>query len=331
MACRNAGIVVKRIMLDYLRDLTKSKEEKRQEALGAYLDGALAPGQREQLESDLAQDKGLQLELDQMRLLKQQMRQMPQRRVRRNFVLDPALYGRPRREPLVQAYPVLRTATALAAFFFIFAIAANLFLGGTAGMAPAAEPMMVESEMGEELLAEAAVEESAADSMAMEAVSEAPVEESAADSMAMEAAGDAPFAAEEMAVDSEFEMTEEEAESALSLREMEAEAAMPMESAPPAESAQMEELAEAKDGLAAAPTMAAEATAEAELASELQALPTAVAAESAVQTGPGAVDERRSSDDEGSFGVERMGLVVFLLGAAFVILIILTLVARRRL
>ena len=313
-------------MLDYLRDLTKSKEEKRQEALGAYLDGALAPGQREQLESDLAQDKGLQLELDQMRLLKQQMRQMPQRRVRRNFVLDPALYGRPRREPLVQAYPVLRTATALAAFFFIFAIAANLFLGGTAGMAPAAEPMMVESEMGEELLAEAAVEESAG----CIRVSEAPGGD-AADSMAMEAAGDAPFAAEEMAVDSEFEMTEEEAESALSLREMEAEAAMPMESAPPAESAQMEELAEAKDGLAAAPTMAAEATAEAELASELQALPTAVAAESAVQTGPGAVDERRSSDDEGSFGVERMGLVVFLLGAAFVILIILTLVARRRL
>lgn len=315
-------------MLDYLRDLTKSKEEKRQEALGAYLDGALAPGQREQIESDLAQDKGLQLELEQMSLLKQQMRQMPQRRVRRSFVLDPALYGRPRREPLVQAYPVLRTATVLAAFLFIFAIAANLFLGGTAGMAPAAEPMMMESAMSEELLAEAPVEESAANSMVMEAT---PEPESAADSMAMEAADDAPFAAEEMAVDSEFEMAEEEAESALSLREMEAEAAMPLESAPPPESPLAEELAEAKDGLAAEPTMAAVATAGAEIASELQALPTAVAAESAVQAGPGAVNERRSTDGEGLFGADRMGLVVFLLGAAFVILITLTLVARRRL
>ncbi len=151
-------------MLDYLRNLTKSNEEKRQEALSAYLDDALAPEQRGQVEQRSGAMRALRAELDQMRLLKQQMRQMPQRQVRRNFTLDPALYGRPRREPLVQAYPVLRTATVLAAFFFIFALAANLFLGGTAGMAPAAEPVMVESDMGEELLAEAAVEESAADS-----------------------------------------------------------------------------------------------------------------------------------------------------------------------
>src|SRR5210317_1377019 len=97
-------------MLDYLRNLTKSEEEKRQEALNAYLDGALTPKQRQKMDSDLAHDEALRVELEQIHLLKQQIHRLPQRRVRRNFTLDPALYGRPRREPLVQAYPVLRTA-----------------------------------------------------------------------------------------------------------------------------------------------------------------------------------------------------------------------------
>ncbi len=148
----------------------------------------------------------------------------------------------------------------------------------------------------------------------------------------MEEAPKAPFVAEDMAVDSEFEMAEEEAASSLGLTEMEAEAAMPLESAPPVERPQTEELAEEKDGLAAAPTMVPEETARAGLASELQAMSgTAVAMESPVQVGPRAADERRATEDEGSFWANRMGLIVFLLGAVFVILITLTLVARRRL
>ena len=313
-------------MLDYLRNWTKSKEEKRQEALNAYLDDALAPEQRQQVESELAQDEALRVELDQMRLLQQQMRQLPRRRVRRNFVLDPALYGRPQREPLVQAYPVLRTATALAAFFFIFAFAANLFLNNRVGMMPAAAPAMIEQEAGEALIAEAVVEEAEAEPMAMEE----PAEES--------------LMFEEMAVDPEFEKSADEAGNELELLEMDSEAAAPLESAASAEGPKTESLVEEDRALAAAPTMAIEGTEEAELTAEQQALPKAAATELAMQPGPRSAEESRVGDDasidsseiqtpraERAFWTNSMGLIVLFLGIVFVILIVLTLLARRRL
>ncbi len=115
-------------MFDYLRNLTKSAEEKQQEALNAYLDDSLSPQARQQFEHLLAQDPALQLEVEQRRALKVQMRQMPRRRVPRNFTLDPAVYGRPQRQPLFQLYPAMRTAAVLTAFFFILAVAADLFM-----------------------------------------------------------------------------------------------------------------------------------------------------------------------------------------------------------
>lgn len=125
--------------MEFFRNLGKSKEVKKQEALNAYLDDALAPQQKQEIERDLSQDIKLQAELDQYRMLQSQMRQLPQRRAPRNFTLDPALYGKPRSEPLIKAYPVLRTATVFAALFFIFALSINVFLGssrgGSAGMA----------------------------------------------------------------------------------------------------------------------------------------------------------------------------------------------------
>ena len=51
-------------MLDYLRNLRKSEEEKRQEALNAYLDDALTSKQRQKMASDLAQDEALRSSLD---------------------------------------------------------------------------------------------------------------------------------------------------------------------------------------------------------------------------------------------------------------------------
>ena len=119
-------------MLDFLRDLTKSDEEKRQEQLNAYLDDALTTRQRQQFEKTLANDLGLQAELEKLRLLKLDLHQLPRRPVPRNFTLDPALYQRPAPQPLFQLYPVLRTATILTAFFFILALSIELFLvGGT--------------------------------------------------------------------------------------------------------------------------------------------------------------------------------------------------------
>lgn len=114
-------------MFDFLRNLTKSAEEKRQETVTAYLDEALSGRARQQFEREMAQDEALRQEVDQLRLIKQNLRQLPQREVPRNFILDPAKYGRPARQPWVQAYPVLRTATAMTAFFLLFAFAAGIF------------------------------------------------------------------------------------------------------------------------------------------------------------------------------------------------------------
>ena len=116
-------------MFNFLRNITKSAEEKRQETVAAYLDGMLSDRERLRFEQEMGQDSGLRTQVDQLRLVKQSLRHLPQRPVPRNFILDPAQYGRPARQPWVQVYPVLRTATALAAFFFIFAVAAGIFTG----------------------------------------------------------------------------------------------------------------------------------------------------------------------------------------------------------
>ncbi len=278
------------------------------------------------MEGDLEQDEALRAKLGQMRLLQQQMRQLPQRRVRRNFVLDPALYGRPQREPLVQAYPILRTATALAAFFFIFALAANLFLDNRVTMMPASAPAGMQPEIGEALIAEAVVEEAEVEPMGMEE----PAEES--------------LMFEEMAVDPEFEKSADEAGNELKLLEMDSEAAVPLDGAALPEKPEAESLVEEERVLAASPTMAPEGTAGADLALEQQALPTAVATEIAMQPGPRSAEEDSIKDDasiniseirspraERAFWTHSMSLIVLLLGIVFVILIVLTLLARRRL
>ena len=106
-------------MFNFLRNITKSAEEKRQETVAAYLDGMLSDRERLRFEQEMGQDSGLRTQVDQLRLVKQSLRHLPQRPVPRNFILDPAQYGRPARQPWVQVYPVLRTATALAAFYLL--------------------------------------------------------------------------------------------------------------------------------------------------------------------------------------------------------------------
>ncbi|MCP4363275.1 MAG: hypothetical protein GY796_35185 [Chloroflexi bacterium] len=144
-------------MFDFLRNLTKSAEEKRQEALAAYLDNALSDRERRQFEVELAQDPGLQAELEQQRTLQQMLRQLPQRRVPRNFTLDPAKYGRPARQPLTPYYPALQAATVLTAVLFIFAIGMGVITSSTSrlAVAPAAdiamEPAMTQEVIGVEV------------------------------------------------------------------------------------------------------------------------------------------------------------------------------------
>jgi hypothetical protein len=144
-------------MFDLFRNFGRSEREKQQETLSAYLDGELAPAERDRLEAQLALDKALQDELAEMQVWQQQMRDLPTRRVPRNFTLDPALYGRPQRQFLGSAYPALRTATALTAFLLVIALAVNVymnsFLGGAVSqtaLAPAFEPASMVEEAAEE-------------------------------------------------------------------------------------------------------------------------------------------------------------------------------------
>ncbi len=127
-------------MFDLLRDLIKPAVQKNQELINSYLDDALTPRQRQRFEQRLSQDADLQADLAQRRLLKQQLRQLPQRRVPRSFVLDPAVYGRPQRQPLLQLYPAMRVATVLTAFLFVVVLSLDMFMlgGASESAAPAA-------------------------------------------------------------------------------------------------------------------------------------------------------------------------------------------------
>lgn len=159
-------------MFDFMRDRGSTVEEKRLEAIGAYLDNALTAAERERFERQLAGDAGLSAELEQMRTLKMQMRAMPRRRVPRSFALDPALYGRPKSQPLMRAYPILRGATALTAFFLIFTLALGAFRGQFAGGTMSeAVPQTVMIEAAQE---EAADAELAQEAGPIESPAEAP-------------------------------------------------------------------------------------------------------------------------------------------------------------
>lgn len=186
-------------MFDLLRHLGKSDAEKRQEAISAYLDNALSDRRRQEFERLLAVDADLRQELAAQQQIRRQMQALPQRAVPRSFTLDPAVYGAPRKEPLVQAYPVLRAATALTAFFFVVALALSLFTVNGASsdmvsMAPAAQEAAPMLEAPAAANGEAAMEMDTA-LQSETAVAEALPPAETADS-GMMAAGSAPAEAE---------------------------------------------------------------------------------------------------------------------------------------
>jgi hypothetical protein len=331
-------------MLDILRNLRKSDQEKQQEALNAYLDGTLTPDRRQQIEKILEQDARQRAELDQMRLLRQEMRQFPSRRIPRSFTLDPALYARPRREPLVQAYPVLRTATALAAFFFVFALAANLFVGAAPGMSSNAGPVALQPVAEMETVAELAVEEiTEAETLEEEEepiVTEAEVvmEEAAAE----ESAAAALLPEEKVAIP-EMEEALDTADAQAAERPMESLDAAPFQRAEASPELIITVPAERR-AEQAEPTMAAEGAINDELAEGIPAAPasaatgvaaltessprlTAVARDEAEMSMP----EVQSRPDTAPSLNSSLGMIVLLLGAVFLILVSLTLMARRRL
>lgn len=116
-------------MFDFLRNITKPAEEKRQERLNAYLDDALSAQELRRFEQELEQDAELRADLEQLRWVKLSVQQVPRVRAPRNFILDPAVYGQKesrRQQAMSGFYPGLRVAAALTAFFFILALALDL-------------------------------------------------------------------------------------------------------------------------------------------------------------------------------------------------------------
>lgn len=183
-------------MFDFLKNFTKSDEEKRQEAFSAYLDDTLSPSHRQEFEAMLAEDADLRAEMELAQLLRQQMTEMPRRSVPRSFTLDASKYGVPKKEPLVQAYPFLRAATVMTAFFFVLALGLSVFTSQSGGNmasvaqtamepAPAFDMPMEEAEIAMEAPPEEtmAAEKIAEDFVEFEeAVAEEPAEEASMES-----------------------------------------------------------------------------------------------------------------------------------------------------
>lgn len=150
-------------MFDFLRNLTRSADDRRQEALNAYLDNALSAREQTRLEQQLAADPVLEAELNQLRQVKSRLHQLPRLRAPRNFTLDPAVYGRPASSPAVRLYPFLRTATALTAFMFILALSLTFFNQGGLLTAGEIQDQALEAPVAARVETEAAMESAPAE------------------------------------------------------------------------------------------------------------------------------------------------------------------------
>ncbi len=151
-------------MMGFLRNLTKSDQEKRQELLTAYLDDILSLKDIQRFEQQLQSDEALRRDLEQQRNIKEAMAQLPRLRAPRSFTLDPSLYGKPSPQRGLNLYPAVRTATVLAMFVFIALVSIDVLApdSGTISdiastssnaLAPASEKAFEEAEAPMEALA----------------------------------------------------------------------------------------------------------------------------------------------------------------------------------
>jgi hypothetical protein len=102
------------------------------ELLSAYLDGQLNQSDSAMLESRLVSEAGLRELLDELRVSRRILHDLPKRGAPRNFLLTPRMAGLKPPEP-AGYYPIFRLATGLAFLLFIASFALN-------GLAPVAAP-----------------------------------------------------------------------------------------------------------------------------------------------------------------------------------------------
>jgi hypothetical protein len=203
-------------MLDFFRNFTKSEVERLDERISAYLDGALPDRDRERLERRMAGDPVLRAQVRQMRAIRQAMRRLPRQRAPRNFTLDPAQVGQIQPEPAWTPYPILRSATVIAALLLAMLLVFDLgFYRG--GIAPVSEtafaPEMITADEAAQAVETEPVESARAETVAADelsppqaalpAIEEAPAEaEVAASEAAVEEEPLRQEAPEAMAVES---------------------------------------------------------------------------------------------------------------------------------
>jgi hypothetical protein len=101
------------------------------ELLSAYLDGQLNRSDSAVLESRLASEASLRGLLDDLRVSRRILHDLPKRGAPRNFLLTPRMAGLKPPEP--GSYPIFRLATGLAFLLFIASFAVN-------GFAPVSAP-----------------------------------------------------------------------------------------------------------------------------------------------------------------------------------------------
>lgn len=107
------------------------------ETLSAYVDDELDIVERRRVEQLIADDPARRQQVEELRLLKSWMRDLPTPQPRRSFTIDPATVVRPRR----LLFPTLRWATVVAAVLLMLTIGVdamgNVSGGQTATSAPA--------------------------------------------------------------------------------------------------------------------------------------------------------------------------------------------------
>lgn len=108
------------------------------ELLSAYLDGVLSPEQTSRLEMRLKADPQLRAELEALQRTRALLRQMPRRRVPRNFMLSPRQVAK--RPPMPRFYPLLQWSIALT--MVLLAVSLGLQFVPSPALTPKSMPAM---------------------------------------------------------------------------------------------------------------------------------------------------------------------------------------------
>jgi len=125
-----------------------SEFDRKLESLSAYLDGELAGDDRAQIERLLQEDLELQGWFEELKGARTVLRKTPKLRAPRNFYITPEMVGQ--NAGTVRAFPILRFASAFAAFLLVLIFLGDLFVIPRFVTAPASSIQIAEFVLEEE-------------------------------------------------------------------------------------------------------------------------------------------------------------------------------------